>query len=107
MAKYLTHQEANEAGFSFTHREDESRFVLTKDEKVLGFARYTADSNQNIDFDSTFVDPKLRESGLAGLLVQTAVGSDIVKNRNVKASCWFVEGILSKHPEYLAEGAIF
>lgn len=107
MARYLTHQEANDAGYSFEHQPEENRFVVTLDGKEIGFARYTKSEPQTVDFDGTHVTPSQRGTGVSSLLVQTAVGSPEFENHNVKASCWYVEEVLTKHPEYLASGATF
>lgn len=80
---------------------------MAQGDKTLGFARYSLQGSDTIDFDSTFVDPSMRETGLSRLLVEAALGDAIVAGRKVKASCWYVDELIGKHPEYLAEGAVF
>lgn len=107
MARYLNTEEAQEDGYTLDHRENESRFVVEHDDKVVGYAHYTVRSNEVIDFDSTVIDESLRGTGLAKILLTRALGDEIVKNRTVAASCWFVAGYLDRHPEALAEGATY
>lgn len=107
MAKYLSIEDARKDGFVFDHIAKENRFTLTKDQEEFGTVRYRLTGDKEIDFNSTLVDPSLRGTGLAAILTKLAVGDDIVKGRLVKASCWYVDGFLTKNPEFLAEGASF
>lgn len=105
MARYLSIEDAQQAGFEIQHDAPHSQFTITKDGHEVGTAKYRLIGEQGIDFWSTVVDPSLRGTGLAGLLVNRAVSDDLVKERTVHASCWFVAGFLERKPEALAEGA--
>lgn len=103
MARYLDEEQAKTDGFAIVHEADKHRFALVKDDAVLGEAHYTLreGSSPSIDFDHTVVDPSLRGTGLSGLLAERALTDNIVKGRQVKASCWFIEGYIAKHPQLL------
>lgn len=107
MSRYLDLASAQADGFTVEHREDEHRFVLVRDGGVIGYAHYRYLGEDGIDFDSTVVDVPFRGTGLSGILVEHAVGDDIVKDKRVLASCWFVAGYLRKRPQHLAAGATF
>lgn len=107
MVYFTTQAEAEQQGFIFEHRAAENRFVVANEDGVIGYARYSKQPDGSINFNSTMVDPNYRGSGLAHLLVKLALGDDLVKNAKVLASCWYVDELLAKHPEYLAEGASF
>lgn len=105
MARYIDQNAAREAGYEIVHQADQHRFAIVKDDEVLGTARYSFFGDNGIDFDSTHVDESLRGTGLSGVLVRAALGDDIVRDKTVRASCWFVDGYAKKHPDALAEGA--
>lgn len=107
MARYVDTASAAADGFSIEHREDEHRFVIVNDGDVIGYAHYRLIGEDGIDFDSTVVREEFRGTGLSRLLVRHAVGDDLVRGRDVHASCWFVAGFLRRHPGALAEGATF
>lgn len=107
MARYLNDQDAQADGYKVEHREAESRFVVRREEEVVGYAHYTILPNGTINFDGTVIDESLRGTGLAKMLMERALSDEIVKDRQVAASCWFVAGYLDKHPEVLAEGATY
>lgn len=106
MATYDSVRAANDAGFAIKHRPDEHQFVITAaNNEVVGYARYRLMGETGIDFNGTVVAPAHRGTGLSRLLVQEALGDDIVKHRQVQASCWYVADAIRDHPEFLAEGA--
>ncbi|WP_125100512.1 N-acetyltransferase [Leucobacter chromiireducens] len=121
MARYLTEDQAAADGFQIVHEPDTSNFFVVHTAadgtaSSVGSAHYTlrgeaatggdaaaAAAAGSIDFDSTVVDPAYRGTGLSGLLAHRAVTDEIVRGRHVRASCWFIEGYLARHPELLAE----
>lgn len=107
MSRFETEQAADEAGFTLTHRLTEQRFVIEQNDSVVGYARYTLFDDSQIDFDSTVVDPSLRGTGLSRLLVAKALKDDVVRNREVRASCWYVAEHIDRYPDSLAEGATY
>lgn len=104
MARFDSEAAAEAAGLHIVHEPERHRFVVydrTGDEPQLrGEARYSLLGDTGIDFDGTVVDPALRGTGVAGLLVRHALSSSIVEGREIIASCWYVAGFLQRHPEY-------
>lgn len=117
MTRYLSEEEAAADGLRIVHEPERGRFVISQSaasqanetgsadadsvEKVVGFAHYTLRDSPHgaIDFDSTFVDPSHRGTGLSELLAHRAVTDDIVTGRRILASCWFIAQYLERHPE--------
>lgn len=99
MARFTNETAAREAGYLVEHEPERQRFVITTAGAVVGEAHYTLLPDGVIDFDHTVVIPSLRGTGLSGLLVRHALADDIVTGRKIRASCWFVAGLLEKHPE--------
>lgn len=107
MTRYLTEAAARADGYTIEHRADEHRFVVVHDGKVVGYAKYTVSGDNSINFDSTLMSPSHRGTGISALLVTRALADDIVKDRNVRASCWYVAEHIERHPGALAEGATY
>lgn len=115
MAKFSNEVAARAAGYTIEHQPERSRFAVRytpvapdgaealehdpADSKTLGFAQYELLGDTGIDFNHTLVDPSLRGTGIASILVEHALRDEIVHNRAIQASCWFVAGYLDKHPE--------
>lgn len=102
MARFTDETAAREAGYTFIHEPERQRFVVTGNGVELGEAHYTPLADGALDFDHTVVDPSLRGSGLSGLLVRHALADETVFGKPIKASCWFVAGLLNKNPELAA-----
>lgn len=102
MSRYADETTAREAGYIITHEPERQRFVLTGDGVELGEAHYSPVAGGGLDFDHTEVDPSLRGTGLSGLLVRHALADPSVYGKPIQASCWFVAGLLEKHPELAA-----
>jgi predicted GNAT family acetyltransferase len=49
------------------------------------------------------VVPALRGTGLSRLLARRALTGDAIGGRRVRASCWFIEGYIARHPEVLEQ----
>lgn len=99
MSRYLDEAAATRDGYRITHEPDAHRFSLTHDGRELGEVHYRLLGDTGIDFNHTVVDPELRGTGLAGVLAQHALTSELVRGRHIQASCWFIAGYLEKHPE--------
>lgn len=102
MARYLDEAAAEADGFAVEHEPERHRFVLGKDGRVLGTAHYTLLGDAAIDFDGTEVAPEVRGTGLAAVLAHRALSDEIVEDRSIRTSCWFMEGYLARHPELQA-----
>lgn len=105
MARFTDEAAANKAGYGISHEPEHNRFVLTFDGAQLGEAHYTQLANGGFDFDHTEVDPSLRGTGLSDLLARHALTHETVFGQPITASCWFVAGLLEKHPELAASTA--
>lgn len=110
MVRYADEAQARADGFYFEHEPDRNRFVLLQAASgssdsteaqapaVVGEAHYSLIGARGIDFDHTVVTPKLRGTGLSGLLAERALTDDVVRGRKIQASCWYIEGYLERHP---------
>lgn len=102
MGKYADEAAAAADDYRFVHQPDRHRFVLVHQGESghheLGEAHYTLIGEEGIDFDHTEVDPSLRGTGLSGLLVRHALADPVVAGRELRASCWFVAGMLEEDP---------
>lgn len=107
MARYLTEAEAAAAGFEIVHEPLAQRFALYQSSEagrtLAGEAHYSRPSEAVVDFDHTVVDEAFRGTGLSGLLAHHALTSEVTRAVTVQASCWFIEGYLTKHPELLSD----
>ena len=112
MSRYLDESAAAADGYRLVHEPAQQRFAIYFEDpgaesadaapKLMGEAHYSLRGDDIVDFDHTLVSPELRGTGIAGLLAQHALTSDVVAERKIVASCWFIEGYLEKHPELLA-----
>lgn len=109
MARYTTAAQAEADGFSFAHQPQQQRFALLRGGELLGEAHYRlsgdGETGAAINFDHTVVDPQLRGSGLAALLADRALTDEIVTNREIRASCWYMREHLERNPHLLGEEA--
>ncbi|PRI10850.1 GNAT family N-acetyltransferase [Leucobacter massiliensis] len=106
MARYSDEVQAAADGFAIVHEPDRGRYALYREDSgarsLVGEAHYSLIGEDAIDFDHTVVAPALRGTGLAGLLARRALTGDAVGGRRVRASCWYVAGVIERHPELLA-----
>lgn len=90
----------------FVHNPAESRYEARAGGELVGEAHYRLDG-EVVDFDHTFVAPRLEGGGVAGRLVRFAI--DDVRasgGLRVRASCPYVAHWFTRHPqdaELLAE----
>jgi len=83
------------------HQLDNSRFVLTKDDKdcileyqLMKNTENRTSDNSIIDFSSTYVPFGLRGQGLAEQLVDAGLTWAKEQGYQIEASCWYVKKFL-------------
>jgi predicted GNAT family acetyltransferase len=113
MAFYTDQEQAQADGFTIEHQADQQQFVVARratsgaeggEIDIVGHAHYSLRGEDVIDFDSTFVSPKFRGSGLAALLAQHALTHEIIGERRVQASCWYIDEYLTRNPQVIRAG---
>lgn len=92
------------------HLAAENRYVLARDDEVLGVLAYRPvgrPGDDLVDIYTTQIDPARRGQGLGEVLVRGALDDLRARGTSVKASCWFVSDFLDANPAYhdLREGA--
>lgn len=107
MTEYTDLAAAAAAGFRIIHQAERQRFALVRDDgagrvRVIGEAHYTLFGESAIDFDHTVVEREFRGTGLSALLAERALTDVLVQGRTIRASCWYIEQYLERHP-HLAE----
>jgi uncharacterized protein len=55
-----------------------------------------------VDFRSTYVDPSVRGQGVGEKLVREALEWARHEGLKIIPSCWFVDTVVRRHPEYEA-----
>ncbi|WP_327071178.1 GNAT family N-acetyltransferase [Kitasatospora sp. NBC_01302] len=79
---------------------DRSRFEITEDGALAGFAEYFRHENE-IAFIHTEVDPAFAGRGLAGRLARAALDAAREQRADVLPYCPFIRDWLTKHPDYV------
>ncbi|MER7753347.1 GNAT family N-acetyltransferase [Kitasatospora sp. NPDC097643] len=82
-----------------TDNPEQSRFEITEDGALAGFAEYHRYENE-IAFIHTEIDPAFGGRGLAGTLARSALDSAREQGLAVLPYCPFIRGWIGKHPEY-------
>lgn len=82
-----------------THRPAESRFVVTRDDEVLGHLSYEMHGG-TADLNHTFVQPEHREQGLGEALADEALRHFRADRVRVRPSCPFVAAYIAAHEDY-------
>ena len=82
-----------------THRPAESRFVVTRDEEVVGYLSYETVGG-TADLQHTVVDRAHRQHGLGGMLVEEALRTFRADRMKVRPTCPFVADFIAGHEEY-------
>jgi hypothetical protein len=98
------------SGLDVRHLAAENRYVLARDDEVLGVLAYRSVGRPGydlVDIYTTQIDPARRGEGLGETLVRGALDDLRSRGTAVRASCWFVADFLAGNPDYLdvAEGA--
>jgi len=83
------------------HNAARSRYEITLDGRLAGFADYRADGD-TIVFPHTEIEPSMRNQGLGAELVRGALDDVRARGRTVVAQCWYVAEFIDQHPEYAA-----
>jgi len=85
---------------SVTDNPDRSRFEITDDGKLAGFAEYHRYEDE-IAFIHTEIDPAFGGRGLGGILARAVLDAAREQDLAVLPYCPFIRGWLSKHPDYV------
>ena len=80
------------------HVPAKSRYTLTLDGSVIGYAQYTDTADQRV-FTHTVVEPEFGGRGFATRLVDAAVADARESGKRIVGECPMVEKWLAKHPE--------
>lgn len=88
--------------YTVTHEPDNERYALYLDDEVAGFAHYT-ETEHELVFDHTVVDPDHRGAGVASKLVKSAL-DDVRDNstKRVVPTCSYVQAWIARHEDYSA-----
>ena len=81
------------------HEPQRRRFVVTADGKECQLF-YIPIDDSSVDFRSTFVHPGLRGRGVGEKLVRRALEWAREEGLKVVPTCWFVDTVVRRHPEY-------
>ena len=80
------------------HVPEESRYTLTLDGQVIGYAQYTDTGTQRV-FTHTVVEPEFGGRGFATQLVDAAIADTRASDKRIVGQCSMVAKWLTKHPE--------
>ncbi|OKI12677.1 GNAT family N-acetyltransferase [Streptomyces sp. CB03911] len=83
-----------------TDNPGRSRFEITEDGELAGFAEYFRHENE-LAFIHTEIDPAFAGRGLAGVLARAALDAARERGADVLPYCPFIRGWLTKHPDYV------
>ncbi|WP_405016665.1 N-acetyltransferase [Kitasatospora sp. NBC_00070] len=83
-----------------TDSPENSRFEITEDGELAGFAEYFRHANE-IAFIHTEIAPAYAGRGLAGALARAALDAAREQGADVLPYCPFIRGWLTKHPDYV------
>jgi uncharacterized protein len=82
-----------------THEPSRRRFVARVGEHESQLSYVPTDEGV-VDFRSTFVHPSARGKGVGEKIVQKALEWARSEGLRVIPSCWFVDTVVRRHPEY-------
>lgn len=82
-----------------TISHDNHKFEITVDGEKAGFADYVDTGEQRI-FHHTVIEQAFGGRGLASALIGAALADTRAAGRRIVPMCSFVEGYVTKHPEY-------
>lgn len=77
-----------------------SRFEITVDGKVAGFAAYERDGS-TVSFTHTEIEPRFEGKGLGSALARGALDATRAGGRSVLPFCPFIRGYVERHPDYV------
>jgi uncharacterized protein len=81
------------------HNAVRSRYEISLDGRLAGFAGYRADGDTLV-FLHTEIEPSMRNQGLGAELVRGALDDVRARGGTVVAHCWYVAEFIDQHPEY-------
>jgi uncharacterized protein len=81
------------------HNAARSRYEISVDGRLVGFADYRADGD-TIVFPHTEIEPSMRNEGLGAELVRGALDDVRARGGTVVAQCWYVAEFIDQHPRY-------
>jgi predicted GNAT family acetyltransferase len=81
------------------NNEEESRYELLVDGRVVGIADYRLDGGTAV-FPHTEIDHALRGQGYGEKLVRGALDDVRAGGRRVVPVCWYVAQFIDDNPEY-------
>jgi uncharacterized protein len=81
------------------HNAARSRYEISVDGRLVGFADYRADGD-TIVFPHTEIEPSMRNEGLGAELVRGALDDVRARGGTVVAQCWYVAEFIEQHREY-------
>ncbi|MBL3698728.1 GNAT family N-acetyltransferase [Leucobacter luti] len=88
------------------HEPERSRYVVTVDGALAGFAEYRSRSGGSVrDFTHTEIDPAFGGRGLGGTLVSAALAGTQRAGLTIVPHCPFVAAWLRRHPDFAGEVA--
>ncbi len=79
---------------------DRSRFEITVDGRLAGFAAYQRTANA-VEFTHTQIEPDFEGQGVGSRLVRAALDEVRREGLAVRPYCPFVRSWLARHPEYV------
>ncbi|SDS89658.1 hypothetical protein SAMN05216371_0841 [Streptomyces sp. TLI_053] len=80
---------------------EKSRYEITADGELAGFAEYFRHGDDEIAFIHTEIDPRFGGQGLGGILARAVLDDARARELAVLPYCPFIRGWLTKHPDYL------
>lgn len=88
--------------YTVQHEPDNERYALYLDDEIAGFAHYT-ETDSELIFDHTVVDPDHRGEGVASKLVKYAL-DDVreTSTKRVVPTCSYVQAWIARHEDYSA-----
>ena len=86
-------------GYDIDHQADRGRFVSVVDDRESTL-RYRYEDDGALNLLSTFVAPSVRGRGVGEALVVAALEHARAEGAEVIPTCWFVETVVERHPEY-------
>jgi uncharacterized protein len=81
------------------HNAARSRYEISVDGRLVGFADYRADGDTMV-FPHTEIEPSMRNEGLGAELVRGALDDVRARGVTVVAQCWYVAEFIEQHREY-------
>jgi len=91
--------DADSSSTEVRRNEARSRYEISLDGRLVGFADYRADGD-TVVFPHTEIEPSMRNEGLGAELVRGALDDVRARGGTVVAQCWYVAEFIDQHPRY-------